>query len=191
MPFEAAELAGGVDGDVDDVCVVEDATVGGEGFVEVVGVVDVECDDEVDVIVALAELEVFFADGGAIWRDEDFYEVAVDFVAEVVGFVFIESDNEVTEGVDRFFEGTVWFEELDGVWDVAGDDRGGVFVHFVEEKCEGEGGAKLVDGRVVIKRDQDIAGGFDLFDDFDFIAWCFNVGHFDPIFVFMIDYSEL
>lgn len=88
---------------------MHDATVFAESGVEIDATFDVQGDDEVDIEVAVGKVQVFFADAVAIRGDEDFYVVAVEFIAEMVGFFFVDGDDEILEGVDGRFENFVWF----------------------------------------------------------------------------------
>ena len=78
---------------------------------------NIECDNEVDIEVAVTKFEITFRKSGLIRSNEDFNVVAFDLVAKVVCLLFVESDNKVAKtvciGLKSFFR----FEEFDRIWD--------------------------------------------------------------------------
>src|SRR5690606_27474508 len=77
--------------------VVQNPAMGRQRAVEVVAVLHAQCQQQLHVVVALAEFQVVAADSGTVRRDENLYYLAVYFVAEVVGLLLVESDDENTQ----------------------------------------------------------------------------------------------
>ena len=144
---------------------MHDAALLGDGGVEVCDDGDIQSDNEVDVEVASGEAEVFRRDGGAIGGNVDANEIAVVFDADVVGFVFVQANDEVLEGVGVDLEGLFGLEEFNLLGDVTAENRGGVLADLVEGDGHGDGGDELVDGRAVVDSDEDAIAVPDLFDD--------------------------
>ena len=143
---------------------MHDATMLTQGGIKVDAIRNIESENEVDVVVAVGELEVALRNLGAIGSDVDFDEFAVKFVAEVVGFLLVECNDEILEGVGVGFEGVFGLEKLKGIGSGAGVDGGGMFAESVKHKAEGDGGGHLVDGWVIAERDENIFGRINTID---------------------------
>lgn len=73
-----------------------------------------EGDDEIDVEVTLAKLQIVFGKIGFVRCDVDTDDVAFDFVAETVGFCLVESDDEITQAIDGALKRLLRVEEGNG-----------------------------------------------------------------------------
>jgi len=118
------------------------------GLVEILLFAYAKGDDDVDVQITLAEVQVILGNRGAIWRDENLDDAVFDFVAQFVGLGFIEGDNEIAQAIGGLFNGLFGLQEFDGVGDGTAEDGRGVLVQLVERQCQTDTGRQLIDGRV-------------------------------------------
>ena len=74
---------------------------------------------------------VFFADASPVRSYKDAHHVVLDLVSQFVSFVFIERNYKVAQAVGVGLQGLFGLQELDGRWDFAGKDSGGVLAQLI------------------------------------------------------------
>ena len=154
-----------------------DATVFGQCGVEMSLIRNIERNNQVDIVIAVTKFDIFLGNGSAVWSDEDFDVVAIDFVAQVVSLVFVEGDNKILETVRIGFEGFFGLEKFDGIGNRAREDSGRVLIELIENKSKAKCGRKLVDRRVFRQDNEDIRALANTFDDLrDCIARIDSIG---------------
>lgn len=111
---------------------MHDAAVFAEGFVELAGGRNIDGDDEIDIVIAVGEREIILRNRLFVRSDEDFDEITLELVTEMIGFFFVEGDDEILETVGSALESGVGLEELEGVRSTAGINSGGMLLDAVK-----------------------------------------------------------
>lgn len=151
--------------DSHDSRIVQNTAVSGDGLVEVFLVLYPERDDKVNIEIALTELQIRLRNLGAVRCNKDTHDVVLDFVAQTVGFVFVERDDEIAQAVDVVLKRLTWFQEVNRRRNHPTKHSRGVFVELVEHQRQTERRSERINRGVGADRHENIRRLLYLFSD--------------------------